>query len=49
MSGAFPVARPPRSPGGRGATFSGMRHADAGYPKAIEVAKREGVRMPMLR
>ena len=26
-----------------------MRHADAGYAKAIEVAKREGVRMPMLR
>ena len=25
-----------------------MRHADAGYAKAIEVAKREGVRMPML-
>jgi len=25
-----------------------MRHADAGYELAIEVAKREGVRMPML-
>ncbi|MFO1308241.1 MAG: urocanate hydratase [Burkholderiales bacterium] len=25
-----------------------MRHADAGYAKAIEVARREGVRMPML-
>ncbi len=25
-----------------------MRHADAGYAKAIAVAKREGVRMPML-
>ena len=26
-----------------------MRHADAGYAKAIEVAKARGVRMPMLR
>jgi len=26
-----------------------MRHADAGYAKAIEVARREGVDMPMLR
>ncbi|MFI4925648.1 MAG: hypothetical protein ACHQJ7_10990, partial [Vicinamibacteria bacterium] len=26
-----------------------MRHADAGYAKAIEVAKAKGVRMPMLR
>jgi urocanate hydratase len=26
-----------------------MRHADAGYAKAIEVAKDRGVRMPMLR
>jgi urocanate hydratase len=26
-----------------------MRHADAGYAKAIEVAKERGVRMPMLR
>ena len=26
-----------------------MRHADAGYAKAIEVARREGIDMPMLR
>jgi urocanate hydratase len=26
-----------------------MRHADAGYPQAIEFAKRHGVRIPMLR
>jgi urocanate hydratase len=24
-----------------------MRHADAGYPRAIEVAHERGVRMPM--
>jgi len=26
-----------------------MRHADAGYPKAIEFARRHGVRIPMLK
>jgi len=26
-----------------------MRHADAGYERAIEVARERGVRMPMLR
>jgi urocanate hydratase len=26
-----------------------MRHADAGYERAIEVAKERGVDMPMLR
>ena len=25
-----------------------MRHADAGYEKAIEVAKAEGVKIPMI-
>jgi urocanate hydratase len=25
-----------------------MRHADAGYPKAIEVAKIKGLSLPML-
>ncbi|MCK5833859.1 hypothetical protein KAH81_09365 [bacterium] len=25
-----------------------MRHADAGYEKAIEVAKEEGVKIPMI-
>ncbi len=25
------------------------RHADAGYPEAVEVAKRKGLKMPMLR
>ena len=25
-----------------------MRHADAGYPRAIEVARERGVRIPML-
>jgi len=25
-----------------------MRHADAGYAKAIEVAKAKGLRLPML-
>ena len=25
-----------------------MRHADAGYDRAIEVAKERGVRIPML-
>jgi urocanate hydratase len=24
-----------------------MRHADAGYPRAIEVAEERGVRIPM--
>lgn len=24
-----------------------MRHADAGYPRAIEVARERGVRLPM--
>jgi urocanate hydratase len=26
-----------------------VRHADAGYELAIETAKREGIRMPMLK
>jgi len=26
-----------------------VRHADAGYPEAIEAARRHGIRMPMLR
>ena len=26
-----------------------VRHADAGYPEAIEAAKRHGIKMPMLR
>jgi urocanate hydratase len=26
-----------------------MRHADAGYEKAIEVARERGVKLPMLR
>ncbi|MDQ3870843.1 MAG: hypothetical protein M3301_04410, partial [Chloroflexota bacterium] len=26
-----------------------VRHADAGYERAIEVARRHGVRIPMLR
>jgi urocanate hydratase len=25
-----------------------MRHADAGYPKAVETAKRAGLQLPML-
>jgi urocanate hydratase len=25
-----------------------VRHADAGYPEAIEAAHRHGIRMPML-
>jgi urocanate hydratase len=25
-----------------------VRHADAGYPRAIEVARERGVRIPML-
>jgi urocanate hydratase len=25
-----------------------VRHADAGYPQALEAARRSGVRMPML-
>jgi len=25
-----------------------MRHADAGYEKAIEVAKEKGVKLPMV-
>jgi urocanate hydratase len=25
-----------------------MRHADAGYPRAIQVARERGVRVPML-
>jgi urocanate hydratase len=25
-----------------------IRHADAGYPEAIDAAKRHGIRMPML-
>ena len=25
-----------------------MRHADAGYPEAIDAARERGVRMPML-
>jgi urocanate hydratase len=25
-----------------------MRHADAGYPRAVEVARERGVRIPML-
>ena len=25
-----------------------VRHADAGYPEAIEAAERGGIRMPML-
>lgn len=25
-----------------------MRHADAGYPLAIETARREGIQIPML-
>ena len=25
-----------------------MRHADAGYQRAVEVARERGVRMPML-
>ena len=26
-----------------------VRHADAGYPKAIEMAKKHGIKMPMLK
>jgi len=26
-----------------------MRHADAGYPQAVEFARQHGVRIPMLR
>jgi urocanate hydratase len=26
-----------------------VRHADAGYPEAIEFAKKTGVKMPMLK
>jgi urocanate hydratase len=26
-----------------------VRHADAGYPEAIEAAKRHGIKMPMLK
>jgi urocanate hydratase len=26
-----------------------VRHADAGYPEAIEAARRHGIQMPMLR
>jgi len=26
-----------------------VRHADAGYPEAIEAARRHGIRMPMLK
>jgi len=26
-----------------------VRHADAGYQEAIEVARRHGIKMPMLR
>jgi urocanate hydratase len=26
-----------------------LRHADAGYPEAIEAAKRHGVKIPMLK
>ena len=26
-----------------------VRHADAGYPQAIEAAKRHGIKMPMLK
>jgi urocanate hydratase len=25
-----------------------VRHADAGYPEAVEAARRGGIRMPML-
>jgi urocanate hydratase len=25
-----------------------VRHADAGYPRAVEVARERGVRIPML-
>jgi urocanate hydratase len=24
-----------------------IRHADAGYPRAVEVAREKGIRMPM--
>jgi urocanate hydratase len=26
-----------------------VRHADAGYPEAIQAAKKHGIRMPMLK
>jgi urocanate hydratase len=26
-----------------------VRHADAGYPEAIAAAKRDGIRIPMLK
>jgi len=26
-----------------------MRHADAGYPRAIEFAKESGIKIPMLK
>jgi urocanate hydratase len=26
-----------------------VRHADAGYPQAIDAAKRHGLKMPMLK
>jgi urocanate hydratase len=26
-----------------------MRHADAGYPRAIEVARQRGIRIPLIR
>ena len=26
-----------------------VRHADAGYPEAIDAAKRHGIKMPMLK
>jgi urocanate hydratase len=26
-----------------------VRHADAGYPQAMEAARRQGIKMPMLK
>ena len=55
MAVAFPPpGSHPRSRGERGPCSSlrrhtgVMRHADAGYAKAIEVAKAKGLNMPML-